>query len=55
MTTPEQLLAPRRRRQIFDDETLERFEPDKPERENAGVKDFFDHLAAVIRNLRGKR
>jgi hypothetical protein len=55
MTTPEQLLAARRRRQILDDETLERLEPGKPESENAPVKDFVDHLAGVIRNLRGKR
>ena len=55
MTTPEQLLAARRRRQILDDETLERLEPGKPESKIAPVKDFIDHLAGVIRNLRGKR
>jgi hypothetical protein len=55
MTTSEQLLTARRRRQILDDETLEPFEPEKPEKENAGVKGFIDHLAGVIRNLRGNR
>jgi hypothetical protein len=34
---------------------LAHVEPGKPESENAPVKDFIDHLAGVIRNLRGKR
>jgi hypothetical protein len=55
MTTPEQLLAARRRRQILDDESLERLEPGKPKSENTPVKDLIDHLAGAIRNLRGKR
>jgi hypothetical protein len=45
----------RRRRQILDDETLDRFELDTPERKSAWVKDFIDRFAGVIRNIGGKR
>jgi len=55
MTTPEQGLVARRRRQILGDETMDRLELDTPEREDAWVKDFIDRLAGVIRNLGGKR
>jgi hypothetical protein len=53
-TTPAQRPAGRRR-QILDDETLDRPELDKPEREKARVKNFIDRLTRVIRNIRGKR
>jgi hypothetical protein len=53
MTTPEQILA-RRRRQIMDDRTLDRLELNTPERENAWVSDFIGRLAGVIRSLGGK-
>jgi hypothetical protein len=57
-TTPAQRPAGRRR-QILDDETLDRLDFDKPEhepeREKASVTNFIDRLARVIRNIRGKR
>jgi hypothetical protein len=49
------VLEARRRRQILDDESVEPFEPDTPESENAWVMNFIDHLAGVIRNIGGKR
>ena len=52
-TTPEQPPA-RRRRQILDDETLDRFEHETPEQKSAWVKDFIDRLAGVVRNIGGK-
>jgi hypothetical protein len=43
----------------LDDETLDRLDFDKPEREpergKAWVTNFIDRLARVIRNIRGKR
>jgi hypothetical protein len=49
MTTPQQLLAARRRRQILDDEILERFEPDKPEPKSPQVTYFISHLIQLRR------
>jgi hypothetical protein len=54
MTAPEQLLTPRRRRQILDDETMERLELGTP-REDAWVSEFISRLAGVIRSLGRKR
>jgi hypothetical protein len=53
MTTPEQelLRATRRRRQIMDDETMDRLELDTPQREDAWVKDFIGRLVGVVRNI----
>ena len=45
MTTPEQLLAARRRRQMLDDQIMDRLELDTPEREDSWVKDFIARLA----------
>jgi len=50
MTTPERIQA-RRHRQIFDDKTLERTDP---EREAAWVNDFIARLAKALRNIGGK-
>jgi hypothetical protein len=51
MTTPEQrLITVRRRRQIVDDETMDRLELNTPEREDAWVKDFIARLTGVIRS-----
>jgi hypothetical protein len=50
MTTPEQILA-RRRRQIMDDRTMDRLELNTPERENVWVRDFIGRLAGVIQTL----
>jgi hypothetical protein len=50
MTTPEQRLLTRRRRQILDDETMDRLDPDTPERKDAWVRDFIARLAGVIRS-----
>ncbi len=55
MTTPEQLPAPPHRSQILDEETVDRFEPDTPEREDAWVKDFIRRLAQTIRSIGGKK
>jgi hypothetical protein len=54
MTTPEEQLlrAGRRRRQIMDDQTMDRLELDTPQREDAWGKDFICRLAGVIRNIR---
>jgi hypothetical protein len=54
MTTPEQRLLTRRRRQIWDDQTMDRLELDTPEREDSWVKDFIARLAGVIRSDSGK-
>jgi hypothetical protein len=52
MTTPEQRLnTVRRRRQILDDETMDRLELDTPDREDAWVKDFIGRLTGVLRNV----
>ena len=51
MTTPEQILL-RRRRQIFDDKTLEQADP---EREAAWVNDFIARLTGALRNIGGKK
>lgn len=52
MTTPEQqLMSARRRRQIIDDETMDRLELDTPERRDAWVKDFIGRLTGVLRNI----
>jgi len=53
-TTVEQRLV-RRRRQILDDETLDRFELDTPGRKGAWMKEFIDRFAGVIRNIGSKR
>jgi hypothetical protein len=50
MTTPEQQLL-RRRRQIFDDQAMDRLELDTPEREDAWVKDFIGRLAGILRHI----
>ena len=57
MTTPERLLVARRRRQILDDETMDRLVLDMPvpEREDAWVKDFIVRLADIIRGVNGKK
>jgi hypothetical protein len=57
MTTPERLFVARRRRQILDDETLDRLVLDMPvpEREDAWVKDFIGRLADIIRGVGGKK
>ena len=57
MTTPERLLVARRRRQILDDETMDRLVLDMPvpEREDAWVKDFIVRLADIIRGVSGKK
>ena len=52
MTTPEQRLVARRRRQIMDDETLDRLELDTPEHKDSWVRDFIARLAGVIRSMR---
>ena len=54
MTTPERRLLTRRRRQIWDDQTMDRLELDTPEREDSWVKDFIARLAGVIRSDSGK-
>jgi hypothetical protein len=55
MTTPEQLLAARRRRQILsDDEAGSQHVADTIQREDAWMKGFMDRLAGVIRNI-GKK
>jgi hypothetical protein len=51
MTTPEQRLLRRRRRQIFDDQAMDRLELDTPEREDAWVKDFIGRLAGILRYI----
>jgi hypothetical protein len=53
MTTPEQRLLTRRR-QISDDQNMDRLELDTPEREDSWVKDFIARLAGVIRSDSGK-
>jgi hypothetical protein len=57
MTTPERLLVARRRRQILDDETMDRLVLDMPvpEREDAWVKDFIGRLADIISGVNGKK
>jgi hypothetical protein len=51
VTVPEQhLLDARRRRQIIDDQTMDRLELDTPEREDAWVKDFINRLTGVLRS-----
>ena len=50
MTTPEKRLL--RRRQIFDDQAMDRLELDTPEREDAWVKDFIGRLAGILRNIK---
>jgi hypothetical protein len=57
MTTPERLPAPRPRRQILDEETADRFEPEREEAgvEDAWVKDFIRRLAQTIRSIGGKK
>ena len=57
MTTPERLFVARRRRQILDDETMDRLVLDMPapEREDAWVKDFIGRLADIIRGVGGKK
>jgi hypothetical protein len=47
MTAPEQLLV-RRRRQILDDQIMDRLGLDTPEREDSWVRDFIARLAGVI-------
>jgi hypothetical protein len=54
MTAPEQLLLARRRRQMWDEQTMDRLELDTPEREDSWVKDFIARLTGVIRNKSGK-
>ena len=54
MTTPEQRLLTRRRRQIRDDQTMDRLELDTPDREDSWVKDFIARLAGVVRSDSGK-
>ncbi len=54
MTTPERLLA-RRRRQIMDDETGEPRELHTTEHEDSWVRDFIARLAEVIRSMGGKK
>jgi hypothetical protein len=54
MTTPEQLLVARRRRQTLNDQIMDRLELDTPEREDSWVKDFIARLAGVIRGNNGK-
>jgi hypothetical protein len=54
MTAPEKLLVARRRRQILDDQIMDRLELDTPEREDSWVKDFVARLAGVIRGNSGK-
>jgi hypothetical protein len=49
VTTPQQLLV-KRRRQIMDDETMDRIELGAPEREDSWVRDFVARLAGVIRS-----
>jgi hypothetical protein len=49
MTAPQQPPAARRRRQILDDEILERFEPDKPEHKSPQVTDFVAQLVQLRR------
>ena len=55
MTTPEQLLAAQRRRQMLDDQIMDRLELDTPEREDSWVKDFIARLAGAMRSNSGKR
>jgi hypothetical protein len=57
VTTAERLLMARRRRQILDDETLDRLLLDMPvpEREDPWVKDFIGRLADIIRGVSGKK
>jgi hypothetical protein len=51
LTVPEQhLLDARCRRQIIDDQTMDRLELDTPEREDAWVEDFINRLAGVFRS-----
>jgi hypothetical protein len=50
MRTPEKRLL--RRRQIFDDQAMDRLELDTPEREDAWVKDFIGRLAGILRNIK---
>jgi hypothetical protein len=53
MTTPEQLLA-RRRRRILNEDAIESREPQTSERDESWLRDFVDHLNGVIRNKSGK-
>jgi hypothetical protein len=51
MTAPEQrLITVRSRRQIVDDETMDRLELNTPEREDAWVKDFVARLTGEVRS-----
>jgi hypothetical protein len=55
MTTPEQLLARRRRRQILnEDEAGSQHVAEALQREDAWMKGFMDRLARVIRKI-GKK
>ena len=47
----------RRRRQILDNETMDRLELDMPMpvREDPWVKDFIGRLASMIRGISGKK
>lgn len=54
MTTPEKALA-RRRRQIFDGDTMEPRELHTPEHEDIRVRGFIARLARLIRNVGGKK
>lgn len=54
MTTPEQLLA-RRRRQIMDDGTGESRELHTTEHEDSWVRGLIARLAGVIRSIGGKK
>jgi hypothetical protein len=54
VTTPEQLMTARRRRQILDEQTMDRLELDTPEREDAWVRDFIGRLTGVLRNTSKK-
>ena len=51
MTTPEQRLLTAQRRQIVDDQTMDRLELDTPEREDAWVKDFMGRLTGMFRDI----
>jgi hypothetical protein len=52
MTNPErQQVSARRRRQIMDDQMMDRLELNTPERKDAWVRDFIRRLAGAMRNI----
>jgi hypothetical protein len=56
MTTAEQLLAGRRRRQILnDDEAGSQQVAEALQRDDAWMKDFMDRLAGVIRSIGSRK